>query len=255
MSRSHGAYRPNNIRLVPYRRINGIQKNHEPFCQSISLVRAGNILPKNSATLQDESCAIHVAANINANAVDEFGEKLLNVVNHAGLAMMLSIGHRTGLFDTMAELPPASSEQIATTANLNERYVRECLGALVTGGIVHYDASNHAYSLPPEHVALLTRKSDANFASTMQWISVLGEVENRIVQCFREGGGVEYSEYSRFHEVMSEESYSTVVSGLEEHIIPLCEDLRERLESGIDVLDVGCGPRSCLALPGKTIPK
>ena len=42
---------------------------------------------------------------------------------------MTSIGHQTGLFDTMAGLPPSTSEQIAEAAGLHERYVREWLGS------------------------------------------------------------------------------------------------------------------------------
>ena len=33
---------------------------------------------------------------------EAFAEKLADVLNGAGLSMMLSIGHRTGLFDAMA---------------------------------------------------------------------------------------------------------------------------------------------------------
>ena len=40
----------------------------------------------------------------------------------------------------MAELPPATSTQIADAAGLNERYVREWLGGVVAGRIVDYDA-------------------------------------------------------------------------------------------------------------------
>ena len=44
--------------------------------------------------------------------------------------------------DKMAELPPSTSEEIARHSQLNERYVREWLGAMVTGKVVDYDAAN-----------------------------------------------------------------------------------------------------------------
>ena len=74
---------------------------------------------------------------------------MVGVLNGGMLSLMISIGHKTGLFDKMAELPPSTSEQIASAAGLNERYVREWLGALVTGRIVEYDPSNKTYRLPP----------------------------------------------------------------------------------------------------------
>ena len=192
---------------------------------------------------------------VDPEGVDAFGGKLLDVINHAGVAMMISVGHRTGIFDTMATIKSATSHRIAEEAALNERYVRECLGALVTGGIVEYDSTDKTYALPAEHAALLTRAaSPNNFASTMQWVSVLGEVENQIVDCFAKGSGVPYSAYSRFHEVMAEESAQTVVAGLLEHIIPLCEGLEASLKQGIDVLDIGCGSGQAMVFLAKSFP-
>ena len=81
---------------------------------------------------------------------------MLTVLNHGAVALMTSIGHRTGLFDTMADLPPSTSGQIAHTAGLQERYVREWLGAMVTGRIVEYDATTETYTLPPEKFAVAT---------------------------------------------------------------------------------------------------
>jgi hypothetical protein len=63
---------------------------------------------------------------------EAFAAKVLTALNNGALCLMVSIGHRTGLFDTMSQLPPARSEEIATRARLSERYVREWLGAMVT---------------------------------------------------------------------------------------------------------------------------
>ena len=57
-----------------------------------------------------------------------FENEMLDVMNKAALALLLSVGHRTQLFDTMAKLEPSTSQEIAISANLNERYVREWLG-------------------------------------------------------------------------------------------------------------------------------
>jgi SAM-dependent methyltransferase len=164
------------------------------------------------------------------------------VLNGAAVAQMTSIGHRVGLFDAMSKLPAATSAEIAAATGLSERYVREWLGAMVTGGIVEFQPTDKRYTLPAEHAAFLTRAaSPNNLAVTSQWFAVLGSVEGRVVEAFRHGKGVPYSAYERFHEVMAEESSQTVVAGLCEHIIPLVSGLTERLAAGIDVVDVGCG--------------
>ncbi len=167
---------------------------------------------------------------------------MLTAVNEATLMLMTSIGHRTGLFDQMAEMKPATSGEIAAQADLNERYVREWLGAMTTGGIVKFDPATQHYRLPSEHAAYLTRAAGAeNFASIAQWIAVLGAVEDEVTAAFSHGRGVPYSSYKRFHEVMASESALTVVSGLDEHILPLIPGIEQRLAQGIDVADVGCG--------------
>jgi len=194
--------------------------------------------------------------NIDAERTDDFGQKLLQIINHGGLSFMISIGHRARLFDIMSEMEHATSSEIAGQAGLNERYVREWLGAMVTGGIVEYDPVLKTYFLPAEHAALLTRAAGSNnFATTMQWFSLFGTVEDKIIDCFQEGGGVPYSEFARFHEVMAEESYNSVVCGLFEHILPLVPGLEDKLKSGIDVLDIGCGSGLALIEMAATFPQ
>ncbi|MDQ4107112.1 MAG: methyltransferase domain-containing protein, partial [Actinomycetota bacterium] len=167
---------------------------------------------------------------------------------------MTSIGHRTGLFDALDGLPPSTSDRIAEAAGLDERYVREWLGAMVVGGIVEHDSEAGTYELPPEHAAFLTRAAPDNIAVFAQYIPLLGAVEDGIVECFRNGGGVPYSAFSRFQEVMAEDSGQTVLPALLDHILPLVEGLTDRLEEGIDVLDVGCGSGRAINLLARTFP-
>lgn len=184
-----------------------------------------------------------------------FAERMMTILNHGALNLMISIGYRTGLFDKMNELEPSSSEEIASAANLNERYVREWLGAMATGEIINYHQENKTYSLPPEHAAWLTRAAvPNNIAVTTQWISVLGSVEDKIVECFHNGGGVPYEAFERFHEVMSDESNQTVIAPLLDQTLPLIPGLREKLEEGIEVMDLGCGSGFALVHMAKEFP-
>jgi 2-polyprenyl-3-methyl-5-hydroxy-6-metoxy-1,4-benzoquinol methylase len=187
--------------------------------------------------------------------VEAFAEKMFDILNYGALALMTSIGHRTGLFDVMQQLPPCTSQQIADAAGLNERYVREWLGAMVTGGFVDYHSAPKTYYLPREHAALLTRSaSPDNVAAFAQYISQLGSVEDEIIECFENGGGVPYSSFKRFHQIMAEDSGQSVLPVLTEMILPLVPGLIEALELGIDVLDVGCGSGRALNKMAKTFP-
>lgn len=187
---------------------------------------------------------------------EAFGERMIGVLNEGAIALMTSVGHRTGLFDAMAGLPRSTSAEISAAADLDERYVREWLGAMVVGGIVEYDPEERTYHLPPEHAACLTRvASPENIAAFAQYIPLLGSVEDAIVECFEKGGGVPYSAYPGFHRVMVEDSNQAVVAGLLDHIVPLVEGLEKRLQSGVDVLDVGCGSGRALDLLARTFPE
>ena len=75
------------------------------------------------------------------------------------LNYMIDIGHRTGLF-TAAAAGPATSEELADRAGLNERYVREWLGAMVTGGIVDYEPATTTYIAAAEPRRAADRRAD-----------------------------------------------------------------------------------------------
>jgi len=194
--------------------------------------------------------------NFDTAKAEAFESRLLGALNGGAVALMTSVGHRTGLFDVMARMEPADPHRIAAEAGLQERYVREWLGAMVTGGVVEYDADRREYRLPPEHAAILTRDArPANMAATSQWIPLLATVEEEVVACFEKGGGVPYASYGRFHAVMAEESDQTVVAVLLDTILPIVPGGIEALERGIEVLDVGCGSGRAIIEMARAFPK
>lgn len=186
---------------------------------------------------------------------EAFAGRMLEVLNHAALAQMASIGHQTGLFDVMVDLPPATDKQIAEEAGLNQRYVREWLGAMVTGQVIEFDPASATYSLPPEHAAALTRSAGPdNMARAAQFIPLLSHVEASILECFRKGGGLPYSAYPGFHQLMAEDSAAIHDVALVDSILPLVPGLVGRLKGGITVADVGCGCGHAINLMAQAFP-
>ena len=162
-----------------------------------------------------------------------FDERFVEVINSAALALMVSIGHRTGLFDVMEGAQPMTSVELAEASGLDERYVREWLSAMATGRVVELDVPSASFWLPAERAQWLTRSAGAdNLARIAQYISVLGAVEDDIVRCFHEGGGVPYERFARFHEVMMEESGAGVRDSLEEHVLPIVPGLGRAARAG-----------------------
>ena len=190
---------------------------------------------------------------VTAESLEEFAARYLELLNHGALCLMISIGHRTGLFQTLRSAGPCTSAQLAKMSHLNERYVRECLGAITAGKIVEIEDDH--FVLPETVCQLFANEEEtSNIAYLSQYIGMLGEVETRVVECFSKGGGVPYSAYPRFHDVMAQDSGQNIVAALPDHILPLVPGLTVALQNGISVLDIGCGRGRALQFLAEKFP-
>jgi SAM-dependent methyltransferase len=192
---------------------------------------------------------------IDTARMEAFGERMLGLINDSYAGLAVSVGHRTGLFDVLSTLSWATSNDIAANAGLNERYVREWLAVMVTGGIIDYRSADSTYLLPPEHAAFTTTAAGPdNLAPFTQYLALFGKVEDEIIECFRNGGGLPYARFSRFQELMREESGAVVDAALLETILPLVPGLTDRLAAGIDVADIGCGSGHAINVMARAFP-
>ena len=57
-----------------------------------------------------------MSTDVDGVKADAFAGRMLEILNHGAIALMTSVGHRTGLFDAMAGLPPATSAEVAEAA-------------------------------------------------------------------------------------------------------------------------------------------
>jgi SAM-dependent methyltransferase len=173
-----------------------------------------------------------------------------------GQTLLISIGHQTGLFDTLATLPPSTSQQIAESAGLHERYVREWLGGMVVGRIVDYSPADKTYALPQAHAALLTRAAGPkNLGPVARLIELCASVERPVVDCFRQGGGVPYSAFVGLNDCLADLNGPVVDATLVQSTLRLASGLVDRLESGIDVADVGCGSGHAVNVMARRFPR
>jgi len=184
-----------------------------------------------------------------------FAERIAGMINDGAVVVMISIGHRLGLFDALSSGTPMSSGELSEQTGLAERYLREWLSAMATSGIVDYDPSERRFTLPAAHAACLTRAATPdNLAVTAQFIPLMGQIVDRVIDCFHSGEGLAYGDYPCFYEVMAEDSFQTVVCALFDTILPMVPGLEQRLEQGIRVLDAGCGRGLALAEMARRFP-
>jgi len=181
-------------------------------------------------------------------------EHLIRILNDGAIAVLASIGYQTGLFETLGTLPPATSQQVADAAGLDERYVREWLGGIVAAEIVEYDPVARTYALRPEHAPFVTGPSADNLARSLRYITLMGEVTPLVVEKFRTGGGLRYDQYPGFHGVQAQDSGAVNDGALLDTILPLT-GVVDRLREGIDVADIGCGEGHAVNLLARAFPR
>jgi 2-polyprenyl-3-methyl-5-hydroxy-6-metoxy-1,4-benzoquinol methylase len=200
-------------------------------------------------TLEERETALDEAA------LEAFADRMIGVLNDACSALMISIGHQTGLFGALHGTGAATSAQVADAGGLNERYVREWLNAMTTARFVFYDPESRTYTLPREHAAWLVDDAGPdNLGRIMTFLAMMAEVEQGMVRCFREGGGLSYAAYSRFHAVKAEDSAAVFDATLLQETVPLVEGLDGRLRTGVDVADIGCGSGHAINVLARAYP-
>ena len=191
---------------------------------------------------------------VDPQRVQAFAGKMLGIYSGGVLSHLIDIGYRTGLFEAAAK-GTATSAGLAERAGLQERYVREWLGGMTTGGIFAYDPATQTYALPPEHAALLTGATMRNLAPTSRMVTLLAGHVPGVADCFRHGGGVPYEAYRpEFTEVMDDTWRRIYDEQLVGGFLPYAPGLLERLAAGIRAADVGCGTGHAINVLARAFP-
>jgi 2-polyprenyl-3-methyl-5-hydroxy-6-metoxy-1,4-benzoquinol methylase len=188
---------------------------------------------------------------------DAFVGKVLGDTAALAVTVLSSIGDRLGLFKNLAEQGPATSEELAERAHVNERYAREWLSAMASAGYLEYDPASRRFTLPPEHVPVLAREGGPVFFGGVQeeLVGMVGPV-NQLMQAFRTGGGVPMEAY----DPSAWEGLTRFTNGWFENLLvpvwlPAMPDVQAQLERGALVADVGCGHGKALIKLAQTYPQ
>lgn len=181
--------------------------------------------------------------NIDQQKQEAFVGKVLGDSSATMTTLLAVLGDRLGLFKAMASGESLTAGEWADRLGLNERYMREWLGGMATAGYVDYDAASSQFRMPLEHVAALAQEGGpVFFGGVYQMLPAMGGVIDQVESSFRNGGGVKQSEYAP--EVW--DGLERFTRGWFENLLlpvwmPAMPTVREKLERGVDVADVGCG--------------
>ncbi|MGH3916012.1 MAG: class I SAM-dependent methyltransferase [Pseudonocardiaceae bacterium] len=186
-----------------------------------------------------------------------FAEHLRATLTGGALTMLLSVGHRTGLFEALAQ-GPATSADLAQRAGLQERYVREWLGVMVTGGFLTYQPGTDEYTLPAEHAGMLIGESAANMMPVASMLRGFTGALPELERCFTEGGGVAPATFIPHLHAAGAEQGGTWRRIYDEHLVDgflgAVPGLPARLAAGVRVLDLGCGNGHAVNVAAQAFP-
>ena len=172
---------------------------------------------------------------------------------HAG---MVVIGEKLGLYKALAE-GPMSAAQLAARTKTDKRYVREWLSSQAAGGYVTYDDQSDQFRLTEEQAFTLAMEDSPAYLPGAFELA-LGSLAAvpRIAECFRTGEGMGWHEHEEgvFHGC--EKFFRPGYAGhLTSEWIPALHGVKEKLEAGARVADVGCGKGASTLLLAQAYPK
>lgn len=171
---------------------------------------------------------------------------------HAG---MVVIGEKLGLYKALAEGPMTPAELAAKTGT-DERYLREWLASQAAGGYITYEELTNKFSLTTEQAfALAHDDSPAYLPGAFELALGSLAAVPRIAESFRTGAGMGWHEHDDgvFHgcEKFFRPGYA---ANLVSAWIPALDGVKQKLESGARVADVGCGKGASTLLMAKAFP-
>ncbi len=197
------------------------------------------------------------AGMIDSARQEKFVGKVVEQISATMTTLLGAVGDRLGLFKNLASEGPATSVELASRTNLNERYLREWLGGMATAGYLNYDGATKRFSLPAEHASVLAQENGPFFVGGMyQMLPAFTGVFDQVLAAFRNGGGVSQSQYNEMMwNGLERFSCTWFENLLLQQWIPVMPDVKVHLERGCDVADVGCGRGHALIKLARAFPR
>jgi SAM-dependent methyltransferase len=194
--------------------------------------------------------------DINQSSLEQLQGKVIGDVAGALGLLMAYMGDKLDLYSALAEISPATPQELADNTGMNERYLREWLSANAAAGYVNYDAATGRFSMSPEQAVVFAAEGHpACMQGFFQAVMSVYFDESKVVEVFRSGKGLPWSDHSQCLFCGTERFFRPMYAiNLIDSWIPALDGVREKLEAGARVADVGCGHGSSTILMAQAFP-
>jgi len=177
----------------------------------------------------------------------------IGAVMHAATVV---VGDQLGLYKSLAQGGPGTAEELAKRAEVDARYLREWLSAQAASGYVSYDPESQRFSLSEEQAFALAEEGSPAFIPGAFQIAVdQFKTIPKMMQAMRTGLGLGWHEHDAalFHgtERFFRPGYA---ANLVDQWIPALTGMKDRLQAGAKVADVGCGHGASTLLMAQAFP-
>lgn len=196
------------------------------------------------------------APELDPDALRRMARTVFGAYQGAVTSAMVYLGDRLGLYDAMAGGEALASEELASRTGLSERWLREWLHQQGAAGILEHRGEGR-FVLRAEGAAVLADETHpafgagffAHFPQTMA-------VAERLPEAFATGVGLPYDAFGAEGAVGVERGFAPWFrSLLVPMALPRIPGLVERLESGVQVADVGCGSGVAMIEMARAFPR
>ena len=194
--------------------------------------------------------------DLNESKLEELQTKVLgDVAGSLGL-IMAYMGDRLNLYRSLAELGVATSQELAESTGLEERYVHEWLAANAAAGYVNYESGSSVFSMSPEQAVTFAQEGHpACMQGFFQNVVSTYLDEPKVTEVFRSGKGLPWSDHTGCLFCGTERFFRPMYAvNLIESWLPALDDMIAKLESGGKAADVGCGHGSSTILMAQAFP-
>jgi 2-polyprenyl-3-methyl-5-hydroxy-6-metoxy-1,4-benzoquinol methylase len=196
-------------------------------------------------------------ATVDTEAVHAFAGKVLGDTSGMTTTILAALGDRLGLFKSLAAHGSVTTGEFSKVAGINERYAREWLGAMTAAGYVEYAPTTGRFFLPAAHVPALAQEGGpAYFGGVHQMLLGTLGVLDQLTRAFREGGGVAQPAYAEdWWTGMERFTAGWFENLLLQEWIPAMPRVKDALERGAEVADVGCNRGRALMKLAQAFPR